>query len=162
MNIKSIHQIIVLLFATLLGCSCTTQKRCNRLFPPSETIVEKDSIVYKDTIIHDTIKIDGQDIVFHDTIPCPDLEYHKQTTKGNLTATVNISKGKIDVECHEAELKLHYQKVIQGLLKSKVKTRTKTVVRIEKEYRIPWYIWVVMTLMLAAIIRLLFYVGRKV
>ncbi|MCX6210138.1 MAG: hypothetical protein NTZ59_11755 [Bacteroidetes bacterium] len=80
---------------------------CSKKMLPSETIVKDStatSIVYipKDSII----KIAGDSVTIHDTIPCPDAVYHKQVTsnKGTLKATVDINKGKLNIDCKQDSL----------------------------------------------------------
>jgi hypothetical protein len=47
----------------------------------------------------------GENVIIKDTIPCPELEYHSQVKKNNLTAKVDIHKGVLKVECIEDSLK---------------------------------------------------------
>lgn len=81
--------------------SCITQKRCLQKFPPQ--IVTKDSIVVKDSMVYVTFRdtIPGDSVLLQDTIPCPDVQYHKEvkSPSGRTTAKVDINKGKLTVDC---------------------------------------------------------------
>lgn len=49
---KYIKVVILLLGVSVLFSGCVTQKRCSDKFPPQETIIVRDSVVYKDTTIY--------------------------------------------------------------------------------------------------------------
>lgn len=105
----------------LLGlASCVTQKRCFEKFPPQ--IITKDSVILKDTTIYvkQTIVIPGDSVLIKDSIPCPDVEYHKEarSSTGKTTARVDISKGQLTVDCKVDSL----TKIIDSL---QVKLQTK-------------------------------------
>lgn len=92
-------QLISILFILTLMCSCVTRKKCYKRYPPVSTVTT-DSSYTRDSIVIKTytISIPGESILLHDTIPCPELEYHREVKKNNLTAKVHISKGKMSVE----------------------------------------------------------------
>jgi hypothetical protein len=127
--------IIIFLLATLT--SCVTQKCCNRKFPPQ--IITKDSISVKDSVvlIRDTIFIPGAQVTLHDSIPCPELEYHKVSKKNNVTLSVNISKGKMSIDCKADSLQKEIEYLQHHIRTNKFKSETKidTIV----EYKIHWY-----------------------
>lgn len=89
--------LLVILALVVLMSSCATQKRCNEKYPPqvSDSTYTKDSIVF----VPDTIIVPGETVVITDTIPCPDVVYHKEVKKNHSTAIVDINKGKLTVEC---------------------------------------------------------------
>lgn len=98
-------RLIQFLLLGLLLSSCLTQRRCLERFPPS--VFSDDSTHVKDSIITQTftVTIPGEQSIIHDTIPCPELEYHSEKKKNHITARVTISKGKLDVECIADSLK---------------------------------------------------------
>jgi hypothetical protein len=110
--------VIGLLLLTL--ASCVTQKRCFEKFPPQ--VITKDSVVFKDTTIYvkQKIVIPGDTVTLTDSIPCPDVKYHKvvKSPSGKTTAKVDIDKGKLTVDCQTDSL----TKVIDSL-RIEIKTK---------------------------------------
>jgi len=83
-KINSIKLILILFLAFTLS-GCTTQKKCNRKFPP--TIIVKDSIIEKtNTIIRDTT-------IF--------VKLPKDTVK--LTETIYINNGMVNMKPKEVQ-----------------------------------------------------------
>ncbi len=124
--------------------SCVTQKRCLQKFPPQ--IVTKDSIVIKDTTVYITFRdtIPGDSVVLHDSIPCPDVQFHKEvkSPSGRTTAKIDINRGKITVDCKTDSL----SRVIDSL-QVKLKTteayhsEVKTVEIPVIKHRTPVWAW---------------------
>ncbi len=123
-----------ILIALSLG-SCITQQKCAERFPPQ--IFTRDSIVIKDTVlvIHDTIRLSAQSVTIHDSIPCPQLNYHESTTSKGLTETVVIRNGVLTATCHEDSL----IKIIKTLKEFKTKSDFSTKTTIQKTYVEHWY-----------------------
>src|SRR6266478_495360 len=98
-------KIYLVLFSLIILSSCCTSKRCLKKFPP----ITSDStiVVYKDSVrlVHDTINIPGEVVVISDSIPCPEVEYHREKQVGRITEKIDISKGKISVICKDDSLK---------------------------------------------------------
>lgn len=117
--------------------SCVTKNRCERKFPPATS--DSTITVYKDSIVHvtDTVYLDAEYIHIYDSIPCPELEYHKTVTKNHLTASVHISKGQLKVDCKSDSL----QKIIHRLEhRLTVETfRKKVEVHTVQLWRVHWY-----------------------
>jgi hypothetical protein len=144
---KKVIAIGVLLLSL---ASCVTQKRCLQKFPPQ--IVTKDSIVVKDTTVYVTLRdtIPGDSVLLDDSIPCPDVQYHKEvkSPSGRTTAKVDINKGKLTVDCKVDSL----NRVIDSL-QVKIKTteayhsQVKTIEVPVVKYKTPVWAWI----MLAAI-----------
>lgn len=67
------QRIALLILLIIFAQGCVTQKRCLKRFPPATdtttTIVIRDSVVYRDTIIY--VAIPGRVIVDSVIIPCP-------------------------------------------------------------------------------------------
>lgn len=140
--------ILIILLAVVSLNSCITQKRCFQKFPPQ--VITKDSIVIKDTTIYrdTTIAIKGDKVTIHDTIDCPNLEYHKEvkSTTGRTLAVVDIRKNKLQVDCKTDSLNV----VIKNL-KTKISTLEKyhTEVKIIQapapppkiKYKVPKWCW---------------------
>lgn len=135
----------------LLLClaSCVTQKRCLQKFPPQ--IVTKDSIVIKDTVITVRlvkIPIPGDKVTLHDSIPCPDVQYHKEikSPSGRTSAKVDINKGKLTVDCKVDSL----NRVIDSL-QVKIKTteayhsEVKTIEVPVVKKRTPLWAWIMLS-----------------
>lgn len=139
----------------LLGSSCLTQKRCLERFPPQ--ILTKDSIILKDTTIYIPVKIKvpGDSVHLIDTIPCPDVEYHKEvkSPSGKSTATVDIHKSVLSVDCKTDSL----ERTIDSLAaRVKVAEAYHSQVQIVEKpitkYRSPIWAW----LLLAGVILYIF------
>lgn len=133
-----------------LFASCITQQKCAERFPPKETDSVKTEIRYiPDTAHKDvpkkefgfTVKVPGID---------PSINYHKEEKKGNATAIVDISKGKIKVTCREDA----YKATIAYLRKQITTIEKHTKVSPPKiEYRdhwdvkpLRWFFFIVMSL----------------
>lgn len=131
-------KIIMVGAILLLLASCVTQRKCFEKFPPQ--IITKDSVVFKDTTIYvkQKIFIPGDTVSFTDTIPCPDVQYHKvvKSTSGRTTAKVDIEKGKLSVDCQVDSL----NKVIDSLkvqLQMKESYHSEVKVVEKPTYKIP-------------------------
>lgn len=114
------YKIIIAVFVGgIFLTGCVTKNACDRKFPPqiTNTTITKDSIVF----VRDSIWLEPEQIVLHDSIPCPD--YHKEITQGTHHATVIINKGKLTVICKEDSLLevIEYQKHIMNTISSQVK-----------------------------------------
>lgn len=127
--------IITILFGAIFLTSCITQKKCNDRYPPqvrdssytTETLTNCIDTVYKPG---ETISIPG------DSIPCPDLIYHKEIKKGHLTGSVNIKNGILKFDCKSDSLEV----IINTLRKEVITNRSKTEVHTgPKEYITRWY-----------------------
>ena len=127
-----------LLILIVIGLSsCITQKRCQEKYPAQ--VITKDTTIIRDSIITitDTVRQEGQLIFITDTIPCPQLEYHKSVTKNNLTAKIDISKGKLNVDCKTDSL----IKIIetQSHLIKTITTHNEVKINTVKEFVVHWY-----------------------
>jgi hypothetical protein len=142
------RNILFILLAVISFSSCVTQKRCFRKFPPQ--VITKDSIVVKDTTIYrdTTITLPGDTLEIYEAIPCPDVKINKivKSKNGKKTATVNISNGKLQVECKTDSL----QVVIQNLetkisTLEKYRTETKVIQAPAPppkiKYKVPKWCW---------------------
>ena len=137
-------RIILFIIIAASFTSCISQKKCNDRYPPQiitkDSVVEREVVTYRDT----TITVPGDSVKIHDTIPCPDVVYHKEvkSKSGRTTAKVDINKGTLTVECKTDSL----QRVIDSLasvIKTKEVYKTTTVIK-EKpvtKYRIPKWCW---------------------
>lgn len=96
------------LFWLLLTCylltGCVTQEKCAERFPPQVITKDTTITVIRDTVIRDTVYIGGELLIWHDSIPCPELKYSKSVTSKGLTSTVTIAKGKLTAECKSDSL----------------------------------------------------------
>lgn len=133
----------------LLLASCISQKKCYERFPPQ--IITKDSVVLKDTTIYLTIRdtIAGETVKVYDSIPCPDLEYHKEVSSksGRTTAKVDISKGKLSVDCKTDSI-IKVLEDVRAQLKVSESYHSQTVV-VDKpvvEYKTPSWAWALLSL----------------
>lgn len=101
---KSVNAILkCLAFAALLFSSCITQEKCLERYPYK---VLSDSTSIKETSSHkrDTTYLPGAIVSVTVTIPCPDLDYHKEEKKGHVTGIIDIKDGKINFTCREDSL----------------------------------------------------------
>ena len=126
--------IIAVIFSL---CSCATQKKCNRKFPAETIIKDSVSVVIRDSISTDTIFLPGESILIHDTIPCPDVEYHREVRSNNTIATVHISKGVITVECKTDSLQ-HIIEVKNKII-DKYRFHSSEKTKIQKVFHNRWY-----------------------
>ena len=127
---------ILLLIISLGSCS-------KKLMPTVETVI-------KETITTDTVyvpkekivTIPGDSVTIYEAIPCPDVVYYKEATSksGNVKATVNISKGNLQVDCKTDSL-VERIKWLEAH-SSQVKTTEKTVtVTLPPKRWIPKWVW---------------------
>lgn len=89
------------LFLFLLFSSCVTQKRCSEKFPAQVSDSIRTWITSECVYIHDTIP---QVVLLFDTtgiIP-QSVTFSEKKTKGHLTQTVTIQKGRLTAMCNEA------------------------------------------------------------
>lgn len=98
----SIGILLLVLAGFFLAClsGCSLQKICEDRFPPTPY----DSIVVRDSIIHDTITVmqPYEELFFTEEVPCPpQAEFKRETKKNGLTSTVTIKGGKIAVTCKQ-------------------------------------------------------------
>lgn len=135
----------ILLLASMLFClSCVTRKKCAERYPPQiitkDSIVEKENITYRDT----TIVVPGDSVQIHDSIPCPDVVYHKTITSkiGKTKASVHINKGRLDVDCKTDSLRAVVDSLVT-ISKTKELHRTETIIHNVPviKYRVPQWCW---------------------
>lgn len=160
--------ILFLLSITLLS-SCVTRNRCNKLYPPevykkdslSSISTQTNSIIIRDTIIHDTIKLKGDLITLHDTLPCPGLNYTKKEKKNRITTEINIKNGVIDVTCKEDSIiqahsiEVTKYKTIIDKQKDFISRSINTESKVKTIYETPWYDYFLFGLLIAVILYVL-------
>ena len=127
------HLWLIILFGfilfALLMCSCTTQRRCLTKFPPqivierSDSIVMRDTIIYHDRTVYDTIHADT---VFKEKIlpgrPNPEIA---QMLSDTVKAENTYSEAKAWIENWILYLQLQTkQQVIQRILENAEKETT--------------------------------------
>lgn len=139
----------------LLASSCITQKRCLEKFPPQ--IVTRDSIILKDTTIYIpvTVKVPGDSVHLIDTIPCPDVNYHKEvkSPSGETKAVVDIHKSVLSVDCKTDSLIRRIDSLAAKLKVAEAyHSEVKIVEKPEIKYRTPIWAW----LLLAGVILYIF------
>lgn len=120
-------------FIILVFASCITQEKCLDKYPP----VGYDSIVVRDSIVHDTIVISQpyEELFFAEDIPIsPSIEFHKVTKKKGLTSTITIKNGKVTAICKQDSLEKELIK--ERIQRVVVRTQLKIVTQ-EVEV-IPW------------------------
>ena len=140
--------------------SCITQQKCFERFPPALSESSDTTITYVDRLVHDTVKIPGKYLATHDTLPCPELEFYKEVSKGGLKQTINIHKGVLKATCKADSLEL----VIESLTKEKItlinasKTQTvevKTNVLTKFQsflFVCGWLFWIVLLLIIISVL----------
>jgi hypothetical protein len=105
--------VVILLVALSMFASCKAPKVIIKE-------VVKDSIhtvINTETVVKDSaVFIPGDTVRITDSIPCPDVTYSKEVTKGKITAKVTINKGKLDVECKYDSLMLIIQNLRRELV----------------------------------------------
>lgn len=116
----------------LTATSCITQQKCNDRFP----FVTRDSIDTIETVIevpvHDTVFWEPREVVIHDSLPCPELEYHKEVENKGLKQTIDIHKGILLADCKSDSLQAEINRILHGKqivitdLKRKIETNNIT------------------------------------
>jgi hypothetical protein len=135
-------KLLFCLFTIVFFMSCVTQKRCLQKFPPQ--IITKDSTVIKDSTIYrdTTITIPGDSTTIHDSLPCPDVKYHKvaKSKSGRTTATVDINNGKLTVNCKTDSLQ---QKIdsLKTHIRSMERYRSEVKLVPVPKYKTPAWCW---------------------
>ncbi len=130
--------LLTILSLIILTASCS-----KRLLPSVETVT-------KETITTDTvyvpkekiITIPGDSVLIHDSIDCPDLVYHKDAVSksGNVKASVNISKGSLQVDCKTDSLLQRIAWLEAHSKQVTVKEKTITITPPPKRW-IPKWVW---------------------
>jgi ribosome-associated translation inhibitor RaiA len=128
-------------FAMLLSIGCKTAKTTTETVY-RDSIIERKVVIPKDT----TIYIAGDSVNIHDTLPCPEANYSKESTSesGRTKATVTIKNGKLEIACHQDSLnkviKLLYEQLTKEKYSLKTVTETKYV-PVDKlvEYTPQWH-----------------------
>lgn len=115
----------------------------------------RDSIVY----ITDTFRLPGVEVQLHDTIPCPEFEYHKVSKVDNVTLSVNISKGKMDIDCKADSLQKEVNRLKHIILKNTYRTETK--IKTVVEYKTKWYYVASLPLAILFLIIILIFILKK-
>jgi hypothetical protein len=100
LSLLSLLSIIIL----ILFSSCVTQKKCAKRFPPEavlvryDSIVIKDTIIYKDRIITHVIKADTvyRDVIIESSLDVPVMMLENDYAKAK--AWINNSKLKLQLE----------------------------------------------------------------
>lgn len=138
---KRVNKLAVILFLfASASCSKKMLPQGGEKIMMQDSVHEHTTVIYKDT----SIFIPGQSITVVDSIPCPEAILHTVKKDGRLTAKINISNGKIEVNCNQDSL----LKVI-SFLESKVTTlqkihTTETTKGVPVEvtrYRVPKWVW---------------------
>ena len=117
MKNKWLLVIFAIVVLALLLCSCTTQKRCIRKFPPqtvierTDSIVMRDTIIYHDRVIRDTIEADT--VFLEKIVPIP-----AEVVIPPIEAENRYSRAKAWIENQRLKLQLETkEQVIQKILK---------------------------------------------
>lgn len=123
--------------------------KCPTLFQQHDTTIfkEHDSIVY----FHDTFTTPAQTHTDTFNIPCPDHVAETKHFKGG-SATVQVSKGQIIVQCHEDSLKqviLHKDSLLIAqatIIKQGLATKTITVKESATSFEsfCKWFTWLIL------------------
>lgn len=162
---------VLIAFALALAfSSCITQQKCMERYPPSEVDSIKTTISYVDRHILDTLKLPGQTVYIYDSLPCPELEFHKEVSKGGLKQTIHIHKGVLNSICKADSLEM----VIDNLIKEKVtlieanKTKT-TKLKVNELTKTQgflivcgWLFWILLLLLIVGILLKVSTINRKV
>lgn len=141
--------VILLLFCVTILSSCVTQKRCNDKFPPIISMSDSNSssqiIIYKDTVVHDTIP---GDTIFVEVL----LECDKNGKLINKPKTIVHSDIFIDVYFSIKNNKplievirkpIYRDYLFQKIYNEKITshfTKNSTVATVV-EYKIPVWVW---------------------
>lgn len=161
-------RIILFIITACLVTSCVTQEKCAERFPPQVITKDTTITVIRDTVIYDTLKVAGELLIWHDSIPCPDVKYSKSVTKGGLTSTVKIIKGKLTTECKSDSL----QKIIETQIneintyREKANTEIKEKIVYREYWHDPfchyWTLFSIVTIIIYAAIRIIakIYTGK--
>ncbi len=156
MRIK-LQAIIFLLFAS----GCSMEKYCDKRFPAKEYTTVDTTIRYE--CWYDTIYVPEKSIVIDTLVPeIPfDLFFHKTTKRGGLTASVDISKGRINFRCAEDSLMsiIQHQKEIIRISRKELKVKTdqcKLPHKTKFNYFCTYFFWLI-----ASVLVLLIFVKYK-
>jgi hypothetical protein len=139
--------ILILLALTLVGC--VTQKRCNEKFPPQtititkDSIVEKEKIVLKDTVVTRTIPGDTVhqiDTVISNKGIVNSKKLYAETSLAKASAYVYKSKLYLELIQKDTTLEFKLDSVIQEATYWKEKYQNSSTVVIKETSKSPWYV----------------------
>lgn len=133
------------MFKYLMIISLIVLASCSKKLVPQtqtiikENVVEKTVYVPKDSIV----KVPGDSVTLHDTIPCPGVNYHKEvmSKKGITKATVDIHNNQLSVDCKTDSLSARIQWLEAHSDKVTTKTETTTITLPAKRYIPKWVYW---------------------
>jgi len=135
--VTPLTMLAIVLSVLLLG-SCTTAKKCAAKFPPQ--IITVDSIVLKDTIIYrdSIIRISGESVRLEADLKDTTAVIDTTVKNGKTTLRLQLSKGKLSASCNADSLQL----VIKNLTtiikdKQRFKNQTEKVPYPVIEYKTP-------------------------
>lgn len=95
------NKLVVILFVFVnAACNKKMLPQAGEKVMTQDSVHEHTTIVYKDT----SILIPGKTITVVDSIPCPEAILHTEKREGGLLAKVNISNGKVEVDCNQDSL----------------------------------------------------------
>lgn len=148
---KQVILLLLLASVALLMCSCITKKRCNDKFPPvvssSDSNNSKEVIIYKDTVVHDTIP--GDTLFVEVLVECDKngklINKPKSLVHSDIFIDVffSIKNNKPLIEVIRKPIYRDYlfQKIYAEKLREHFsKSNTVTTVT---ETNIPWWVWLV-------------------
>lgn len=122
-----------------------------------DSVVEKTVYVKKDSIV----KVPGDSVTLHDTIPCKGVLYHKVAVSksGATKATVDIKNGELNVDCKTDSLQARIEWLEAHESKLVSKTITTTINNPPKRFIPKWVWWLVgiVTIYLGARIMIWYY-----
>jgi hypothetical protein len=148
---KSTTPVLIFLACLTMFASCKAPKVIikevvkDSIHTVTNTVIEtKDSAVY----------VPGDSVTIHDSIPCPDVTYSKEVTKGKITAKVTIGNGKLQVDCKYDSLFFIIQNLRREIItletyKEHSKASVEQVPVKVPVYRIPKWLWWVLLISLA-------------
>lgn len=158
----------LVLFCIVFMNSCVTLNRCKQKFgnmqPDTAYVIQVDT--FEVTIKADTVKttVAGERVTIKDSIPCPDLinkKYSGTSKKGNVKIDVEIKDNKLTADCiadslEQVIITLQKEKTI---LKQQLTTITKQNQFVDSRpwyKKLPWYVWLVSSLLLLIFLLLIF------
>ena len=134
-------KILVLFFMGVIACSCS-----RRTIPVITNTVEIRDSVSTDTLYiarDTTIYLPGDTLQISEAIPCPDVVVDRRVKAGNITATVHLRNGLLNVDCMTDSLMrviTTQEQRIRSMRTRSEKTTTQVPYEVIK-YRVPKWCW---------------------
>lgn len=142
---KNIFSIFVVLVLILIVGGCTTQRRCLQKYPPQVVTEHTREVVIRDSIIKGAIITDTLIIKELEKMPIYQYVYKYDTSGKAMMRFYKDAYGRIIAECQSKD------QMVQQIRETIKDTEKQVIVKVEKVKVFPWYLFVVIGILVSAV-----------